>query len=291
MSSFDIMSSTVCNLKCKHCGMDNSLHKNSSNYEKIKESLLKENEKDPIKTIYLWGGEPLLGDLDKILDIMDTFPNAHFKMTSNLCMPLTEKRLEIIKRCGSTFTSFDPKIRFGSVKNLSLWYHNCKKVLSIRDMTVICTVTKHVVENTAQRYVDFFNKIGFTKYQFSPIVLAGHALKDTGLEPKRDDYEKFMYDLVSIEDEKNKDVEVFYNHLMYCCMYRHGTKPMDAEGNVLDCYIRGHVDDLNTNFECLKCDNYNDCGGRSPCNPHCMFDRKVYNKAIETYKKLNNIKD
>lgn len=287
MSSFDIMSSTVCNLKCKHCGMDNSLHKNSSNYEKIKESLLRENEKEPIESIYLWGGEPLLGDLDKILDIMDTFPNVHFKITSNLCMPLTEKRMEILRRCGSVFTSYDPKIRFDSVKNLSLWYHNCKKILAEMDMTVICTVTKYVVEHNVHRYVDFFNKIGFTQYQFSPIVLAGKALRDTGLEPDRKSYDDFMYDLVSIVDKKTKDIQVFYNHLMYSCMYRHGSKPMDAEGNVLDCYIRGHVDDLNTNFECLACSNYKDCGGRSPCNPVCMFNRKVYEKAVESYKQLD----
>ena len=156
-------------------------------------------------------------------------------------------------------------------------------------MTVICTVTKYVVEHNVKRYVDFFNKIGFTQYQFSPIVLAGNALKDTGLAPKKDDYEKFMYDLVSIEDNRTKDIEVFYNHLMYSCMYRNGQKPMDANGNVLDCYIRGHVDDLNTNFECLTCDNYKDCGGRSPFNPVCMFDRKVYEKAVESYKHLHNI--
>ena len=107
------------------------------------------------------------------------------------------------------------------------------------------------------------------------------------MEPDRKSYDDFMYDLVSIVDKKTKDIQVFYNHLMYSCMYRHGSKPMDAEGNVLDCYIRGHVDDLNTNFECLTCGNYKDCGGRSPCNPVCMFNRKVYEKAVESYKQLD----
>ena len=108
---YELMISEVCNLQCKHCGMSYNINNaNNVDYEAIKQTLLDESKKTTIEEIYLWGGEPLLGDLDQILEIMNMFPNAKFKVTTNLCYELTDKRKEILRRCNLVSTSFDVKI-------------------------------------------------------------------------------------------------------------------------------------------------------------------------------------
>ena len=67
---FEITVSNICNLNCKHCGMSNIINQDNKiiNYDLLLKTLKIENNKIPISEIYLWGGEPLLGDLDKIIE-------------------------------------------------------------------------------------------------------------------------------------------------------------------------------------------------------------------------------
>ena len=96
---YDIQVSDYCNLKCKHCLMDSSLHQCVVDYDKIIDTL-----KDRyVETIYLSGGEPLVDEesTNGILKIINTYPNVEYKLVTNLCYDMTPERREVLDRVNS----------------------------------------------------------------------------------------------------------------------------------------------------------------------------------------------
>lgn len=278
---YELMVSEICNLHCKHCGMSYSINNtNNVDYEAIKQTLINESKKTSIEEIYLWGGEPLLGDLDQILEIMDLFPNAKFKITTNLCYKLTDKRKEILKRCNLISTSFDIKIRFSNVKMLNLWYHNCKEVLKENNMLCICTVSKETAKIDANRFINLFEKIGFTQYVFSPMVLAGETCGNIDLIPTYDEYNKFMMEVAKYKSIRNKNLILYKIRSSIACV---GLNRLfiSAKGKIYDCFVEGDCVHADTN--CFGCENYKICGGKSHCHQECLFSKEVYEEAMRSY--------
>lgn len=283
---YELMISEVCNLQCKHCGMSYNINNaNNVDYEAIKQTLLDESKKTTIEEIYLWGGEPLLGDLDQILEIMNMFPNAEFKVTTNLCYKLTDKRKEILKRCSLLSTSFDNKIRFKNVKMLSLWYHNCKELLKEKKMLCSCTISKETIKIDPNKFINLFEKIGFTQYLFSPMVLAGEICSNTNLIPSFDEYNKFMMEVVKHKSPHNKNLLLYKIHSTTSCV---GLDRfiVSAKGKVRECFVEGNC--VHADPNCFGCENYKICGGKSPCYQKCLFSKEVYEQAIESYNDVYN---
>ena len=282
--NYEIVVSNNCNLRCKHCGMsDNS--KEKINYDLLKRTLINESHKNPIKEIYLWGGEPLLGDLDKILDIMDTFQKTKFKITTNLCYKLTDKRKEILKRCNLVSTSFDLKIRFQNIKELSLWYHNCKEILKYNKVLCICTLSTYTTSIEPKRLVKLFNEIGFTQYIFSPMILSGSLDRNKDLIPSYDEYNNFMMKVAKISDKRNKSILIYKIHRLLGCISKYN-RVITNKGEIINCHIKNDCEIIDS--DCYLCDNFKICGGKAPCIKECLFSKNVYDEAIRSYKNAYN---
>lgn len=283
---YELMISEVCNLQCKHCGMSYSINNaNNVDYEAIKQTLLDESKKTTIEEIYLWGGEPLLGDLDQILEIMNMFPNAKFKVTTNLCYELTPKRKEILKRCNLLSTSFDVKIRFKNVKMLSLWYHNCKELLKDKKILLSCTVSSETTKIDPNKFINLFEKMGFTQYLFSPMVSAGEMCSNSNLVPTFDEYNKFMMEVVKHKSPHNKNLLLYKINCTLACVGLDRLM-VNAKGKVRGCFVEGNC--VHADPNCFGCENYKICGGKSPCHPYCLFSKEVYEQAIESYNDVYN---
>lgn len=283
---YELMISEVCNLQCKHCGMSYSINNaNNVDYEAIKQTLLDESKKTTIEEIYLWGGEPLLGDLDQILEIMNMFPNAKFKVTTNLCYELTPKRKEILKRCNLLSTSFDVKIRFKNVKMLSLWYHNCKELLKDKKILLSCTVSSETTKIDPNKFINLFEKMGFTQYLFSPMVSAGEMCSNSNLVPTFDEYNKFMMEVVKHKSPHNKNLLLYKINCTLACVGLDRLM-VNAKGKVRGCFVEGNC--VHADPNCFGCENYKICGGKSPCHPDCLFSKEVYEQAIESYNDVYN---
>lgn len=284
---YELMISEVCNLQCKHCGMSYSINNaNNVDYEAIKQTLINESKKTNIEEIYLWGGEPLLGDLDKILELMDLFPNAEFKVTTNLCYELTDKRKEILRRCSLLSTSFDVKIRFNNVKMLNLWYHNCKELLKEKNMLCSCTISSEATKIDPNKFINLFEKMGFTQYVFSPVVLAGRICSNTNLIPTFDEYNKFMMEVVKHKSPRNKNLLLYKIHSTTSCVGL-DRRIVSAKGKIRGCFVEGN--NVHADPNCFGCKNYKICGGKSPCYQNCLFSKKVYDQAIESYNDVYNL--
>lgn len=283
---YELMISEVCNLQCKHCGMSYSINNaNNVDYEAIKQTLLDESKKTTIEEIYLWGGEPLLGDLDQILEIMNMFPNAKFKVTTNLCYELTPKRKEILKRCNLLSTSFDVKIRFKNVKMLSLWYHNCKELLKDKKILLSCTVSSETTKIDPNKFINLFEKMGFTQYLFSPMVSAGEMCPNSNLVPTFDEYNKFMMEVVKHKSPHNKNLLLYKINCTLTCVGLDRLM-VNTKGKVRGCFVEGNC--VHADPNCFGCENYKICGGKSPCHPDCLFSKEVYEQAIESYNDVYN---
>lgn len=280
---FEITVSNICNLNCKHCGMSNIINQDNKiiNYDLLLKTLKIENNKIPISEIYLWGGEPLLGDLDKIIELIDTFPNTKFKITTNLCIPLNDKRIEILKKCYLVSTSFDPKIRFDNIKNLNLWYHNCKKLKKIiKNFMCVSTITSHIVHIKLNKLIKLFDDIGFDYFMFSPLVVSGSLIDNKYLLPSPQDYIRFINEIIKIKSRKNSTILKYINNESLKC-FNSPNSVINNNGKFITCTNNSKCELIDQN--CYICDNFKICGGKSPCIEKCLFSKEVYEEAIRSY--------
>lgn len=280
-TSFDIQVTDKCNLHCKHCLMDSSMGIfDKTDFDKIIKILHKQQKVD---TIYLSGGDPGIGNIPGILKLMNEFPNTKYKLVTNLCYPLTKERIELIKRVDSIQTSFDIHIRFGNIKNLVRWYHNCKYIINnIRsDLEVVTTINKYSVKKDPNRFYKFFKNMNFSSYVYFHLSCLGSLHRNMDIYVDKDEYKTWMLKVLEIEDYKNNTIRVIVNKEWLGCNY-HYTQPIDPHGNLVHCAAHERSNDNCWNREeCMTCKFFNTKCGGACCSTPCMFDEEIYDKAKE----------
>ena len=284
MKQLDIQISNVCNLQCKHCVMKNSMTGDPVNFDKIEETI---NNHPEIEDIFLTGGEPLLIDNERLLHLITNHPNIEWMCSTNLVYELTPIRIEVIKKINSVATSFDIGIRFGNIRNLSLWYHNVKRLISegIKpELEVYVTLTKQVLEISPFKWKRFFDKLGICEYKYRMLGMSELVLQHPEVIPTKEEFNKFMNEMLDVKDyEKNMYPLFIKNKYMHNCNYTHIT-PMGPDGEIHECiFAECYECNCKIDPKCLACKYYKFCGGRCPLRP-CMFDIDVYNRVIEEYK-------
>ena len=289
----DAITSYTCNLNCDHCSISKFLDNRKVNYDNI---IL------PYSTecFRIGGGEPLLNNLDGLKRFICKYPKVEFRITTNLIYPLTEQRLYILRKIQHPMTSFDiGGIRFKNVKDISLWYHNAKRLIREKPHSagVFVCIHKKFDENKTERLVKLFAKMGFADCVFIPVINYGNAAKND-LAPNKEKVIKVLDILLSIKDKYKINHETFMllKYKSYSGCYYDPVKPLslmrrivclaaDKKGrfNIKRCLFENN--NVCTRFgcalECATCENYMDCGGR------CLYSKCYYNKDImERIKKL-----
>lgn len=277
---FDIQISDSCNLHCKHCCMKNAItNKNEVNFENIKNYL---REQPFVKEVHLAGGEPLLNNSLDIINLINEFPDIHWKMTSNLCFPLTKERIEVIKKVYSIQTSFDVNIRFGNIKNLLMWYRNCKYILkNIRkDLEVFTIITKYLIKKDPFKLMNFYvSKMGFKGYKYVILMNAGSYNDNKDIGVTKEEYVEFMNRVLDTKDVvHNNTIILLLEKNMTNCFFGSECQPLDIYGREQFCGIKEKSNGCNrVAEECLTCKYYSNCGGRCVLVP-CMYDDNLYKR-------------
>ena len=123
-----------CNLQCPFCYV-----KQQPSHLDADKAIEYIKKHQPHKVVF-HGGEPLL-QATAILRIMDAAPEvAEFSITSNLMLPLTDERLEVIKRCGlATSYSVD---RFSSPRQVAQFKSAIDEVKEYGKITILVTLSE-----------------------------------------------------------------------------------------------------------------------------------------------------
>lgn len=281
INSYDIQVSTRCSLDCKHCCMKSHLNNRKTEFDKIQRVI---NEDPSITEIHLSGGEPLCTNTSNLLSFLTrNYKYKTFSMTTNLIYKLDYRRELILKKIDHLHTSFDPKIRFASVKQLSLWYHNLKKVRKIldlynRNIDVFVCLTRELIKIDPKRIVRFFNKLNID-YTIIPLMCYGSALYNS-MVPQRLEAEKWLYRLISLDDRHNKTAKLIKNRNFTNCQYGATMQCIDFKGDKVQCIV-----DHNCNYKgkiqkrCSECSNLFMCGGTCT-HIGCYFFEDLYKKII-----------
>lgn len=171
-----------CNLNCAHCftlGNKDPVKQTPLEYIDTFLTKISKNVQPKRGTIYLHGGETFLADIDylnKVIDLIDSnFDRSNFGIIpqTNLIYTLTPEIIEFIKeKCdGHLGVSWDPKIRFGSIKQEHeikqerLFFNNLKTLIdSGIKIHISITVQKYLLQVKPQRIAELFagvNSIDF----------------------------------------------------------------------------------------------------------------------------------
>ena len=139
-----------CNMNCPFCYVKKQNgHISIDSVKKIC------NQFDPNEIIF-HGGEPLLYP-NLCIEIINMFKDKNFSITSNLTLPLTDERLEIIKKCHIA-TSFSVD-RFKNANLFLSFTNNVYEVAKIKDITFLVTLSREQLKQSPEelnRMLSFF---------------------------------------------------------------------------------------------------------------------------------------
>ena len=261
ISCFDIQVGTSCNLNCKHCLIVNNLDNSLVDYDKINQTLSKYPK---IEEIHLSGGEPLLGDLNKLEKFIDKYPNTQFSMTTNLVYKLTKQRLRIIKKMNRISTSFDPGIRFNNFKELNLWYHNLKKISQTTFISVFVCLTNYLISNIEPyRLINLFDHVLKTNFITIPLMRYGNIKNNLDLIPDRDKAIEWLKGLLLFNNQYDSTKNLIKHKNFSNCQYGDSMICINHNGDIINCIINPNCENkLDT--KCTKCNYFSNCGGTCP---------------------------
>jgi len=273
----DIKSSSTCQLKCKHCCMGEGMDGSRTNWEKIRKLL---HENPSIEEIHLGGGEPFVTEdnAKDIYELITEFPNIKWKVTTNLCYPLTTYRRKVLENIFSLQTSFDIGIRFGNIHNLLLWMRNARELAKVRTIYVFCCITNKLKPERIPKLIHMFYKIGFHAYKLIPIGNSGRA-KNSHLIPSRRHMKDILTAMIEYDtSEGNETIDLIQDGMFTNCHYGTECTPINSNGEIKNCGIiereNSHCDNAS---ECCICPNFQYCGGRCVLIP-CYYDKDLYDR-------------
>lgn len=273
----DIKSSSTCQLKCKHCAMRKSMDGSRTNWEKIRKLL---HENPSVEEIHLGGGEPFVTEdnAKDIYELITEFPNIKYKVTTNLCYPLTEYRRKALENIDSLQTSFDIGIRFGNIHNLLLWMRNVRELVKVRDIDVFCCLTNKLKPERIPKLIHMFYKMGFYGYKIIPICNVGSA-KDNYLIPSKQHVKDILTAMIEYDiSEGNETIDLFHDGMFTICPYGTECTPINSNVEIKNCGIKERENcHCSNDPECYICPNFQYCGGRCVLIP-CYYDKDLYDR-------------
>lgn len=153
-----------CNLSCPFCYV-----KQKQNVMSLETAVSAIEAYRPEEVIF-HGGEPLLYP-KRTLEIIDHFPDQVFSITSNLILPLTDERLEVLDRCYvATSYSID---RFPNSELEQVFKENVAKVREFTPVTLLVTLSEKQLEMPPAELIKKLDEIGYDNILFERMYAAG----------------------------------------------------------------------------------------------------------------------
>lgn len=276
----DLIVSDKCNLNCDFCYLKNYKFKSKIRYDKYIKVI---EDINPDIVVFL-AKEALLSNIDYLIKIIDSFPDKEFKLYTNLTISLSDKMIELIKKCTKLETSFDVKYRFKNIKNLNRWIHNCKYIINTlnKDLCVGIVPTTEAIKIEPNKYTKLFRKIGFKNYSLSMLEDSpGTNIKELHNYSK-EELIKWMRKFFLEEDSSELITSIYYRGLFNQLKYY---IEIDECGNKID-FINGDTEFSKFKTSCLMCDNFKLCGGTIK-NRQCYFDKDLYDLGMKLLKERN----
>lgn len=293
-----------CNLHCLHC-----FAKKGNNTIDI-DSVIKCIDNIGEDNYYiLHGGEPLLEPV-KCKQLMDSL-KGNWRITTNLCVPLTNEVLYVLSHVKEIRVSFDYKIRY-TKGTLLLWQHNIRYLIKNNFPVIlnIC-ITKPIINIGIDRLLKFIRKLGIKRIRLERLSTTGELLNNTYLIPSYKEVDDWLCELYTkgkgIQNDFFKDIllaiegspsncrahECSLNTLTFNANGTIGRCPNSADsstiGNLQN--LQFTKETVKINNECLKCDLYKDCRGECPQlswqGNICPFPKKLYRLIKNEY--LSNV--
>lgn len=201
----------ACNLQCKHC-YNEIMHNHSFMSTEILNKVFNYIQTfDEKLDIHLHGGEPLLYNLDILLDFINKtkYLKLNWTITTNLNYKITEKHLFLFKQMipyGNNpliLTSWDYKIRFNK-ENLNLWKANIKILQknNILVQPIICLTNVLIKEISPYILFKYFKHLNIYQFNFERITNTGRAIENK-LRPNNKDLQEWLLQAYKLYEKDN----------------------------------------------------------------------------------------
>lgn len=267
-----------CNLKCPFCYVKQT-PANLSAKKAIE--FIKDNSPH---TVVFHGGEPLLRAAD-ILEIMNAAPEvAHYSITSNLMLPFTKERLEVLKRVNGMATSYSVD-RFHSAEQLKHFKTALDTARKYKPVTLLVTLSYAQLAQPAENLCKTLEWLNADNISLE-------RLRDDSIET-RDKYEElykktdeYLYEIFSkklIPECKNNLLRqmksaIEMNSPLFATHCQKMTTTLLADGENTTSCPNGNMEKGKKLRECLACNLGQFCKGDCPSfgRLSCSFPKKTF---------------
>lgn len=196
-----IKTTESCNFNCIHCY--NLSDKSELDFDKTKNFLVQLNQLCQSNVFIFHGGEPMIGDIDKMSSLMSDFQDIYWRISTNLGYELTEKRKEILLKMDQVRVSFDVGIRFGNISNLIKWYKNMRWLTRNRnDVYVNICLSTFLLRHEPLQLLKMLDKLGIKQYAFERITQTGSAQKHQYIIPSYQEIDRWLCKIYDLEINK-----------------------------------------------------------------------------------------
>ena len=262
-----------CNLKCSFCYI-----KQEQNL--IDESIVDQRiaEYNP-KEIIFHGGEPLLYPAT-VLSIAKRHSNLSKSITSNLVLPLTDDRLEILGLCGIatsySIERFNPE-QFDTFRN------NVKIAKKLGSVTLLVTLSRKQLQQSPKDLMAIINLIDPDNITIERLYTNDGDLKR--LYEETDSYLMKLFDYI-VPSKNNLLQQMKYAIYTNTAVFnRHCNtlvKTLNPDGSMCSCpNIYQSANLLKKRKECLLCDLYAYCEGDClSFQSVCSFPKNTFRKIL-----------
>lgn len=288
-----------CQLNCKHCYNSIVDRTSSMSIDTLDFAIkfLINLSKEHIVYAAFHGGEPMLYQHDKILDVLSSTKtsNISWSMTTNLVYSIDDICIKIFKMLEHTndlkpllLTSWDYEIRF-SGNQQKIWEDNVRTLINIGiEIQPIICLTNVLISNIQPDVIfKYFKNLGLNRFNFERITSTGRA-SNGKYSPKNLDMQKWLLKAYKIYEKSNFYIPLFDNikksidGVLIGCRARHCMRDVitiNPDGSLAGCpntadktYGTLNSIDFNIkksfiaceacqNINCIKCKYFKYCNG------------------------------
>lgn len=272
MNTLYIKITEECNMHCPFCYIKQK--PGVISLETIT-SFMEKHTRDMIQTVIFHGGEPLLYP-ERILETINKYPEKEYHITSNLTLPLTKERLEVLHKCNvATSYSMD---RFHNAKDFLQFIDNLYTVSEFTDITILVTLTREQLEESPERLAIMLQRL---PHKYVLLERLYEEQYDKELAEKTDLYMRKMMQLLP-EKENVLLLNMQYaidNHVNVFPKFCHKLVfTLNPDGSISNCPNLCNKRTQNQKRrECIECDFYEYCQGDClSFQDGCMFPKKTF---------------